>query len=359
MGSIFDTNDLDKEEEESQKLDFIDLAPKNCLLKLTKLITLPFRMQFQILNDGRIGGKSYDTYRHFMILNPKDLSIQMEILFDTQLIRWKQMKNGLLVTYCEKIGNNDVNIIKLITESKYEIIHKINLPYFGFSTYAFALSESCEGDLIIGYPNTNELYYYLLFYEVNYNKCELKRKQTIKFKCDTYVSIYPLKGQTMLRTEKTLIFINSKTSQILYNKNFEFSITIIMNYNKDLLLLGCYTQIYLFNWKNHEFIKTINCRDLDGYEYFFQPHLSFNEYIIAERGKSGHGYGQESLKIFKIIHKSNNKVINENEIKVFEEIQDLGLKNKNDNFSFIINNNTIYIKFEDKKILIYEISQKL
>ena len=67
MGSNFDTNnldnDLDNEETESQKLDFIDLAPKNCLLKLTKLIALPFDMQFQILIGGRIGGKEYECYR--------------------------------------------------------------------------------------------------------------------------------------------------------------------------------------------------------------------------------------------------------------------------------------------------------
>ena len=269
MGSNFDTNnldnDLDNEETESQKLDFIDLAPKNCLLKLTKLITLPFNMQFQILIDGRIGGKGYNTYRDFIILNPKDLSIQMEIRFDTQLIRWIQMKNGLLVTYCE-VGDNDVNIIKLITESKYEIIHKIKLPYLGYCTYAFALSESCEGDLIIGYPNSNELYYYLLFYEVNYNRCQLKRKQIIQIKCDNYVSISPLKGKIMLRIKNTLVFINSKTSQILYNKKFEFSISKVINYSKDLLLLGCYEQIYLFNWKNYELIKTINCRSLDEYD---------------------------------------------------------------------------------------------
>ena len=268
------------------------------------------------------------------------------------------MKNGLLVTYCE-MGNNDVNIIKLITESKYEIIYKIKLPYFGYCTYAFALSESCEGDLIIGYPNSNELYYYLLFYEVNYNKCQLKRKQIIQIKCDTYVSISPLKGKIMLRIKNTLVFINSKTSQILYNKKFEFSISKVINYSKDLLLLGCYEQIYLFNWKNYELIKTINCRSLDEYDidkYFFQPHLIFDEYIIAERGKSGYGYG--SLKIFKIIH-NNDKIINENEIKVFEEIQDLVLKNKKDHFSFIIHNNMIYIKFENKKILVYEINQNI
>ena len=63
MGSINDTNNLDNEETESQKLDFIDLAPKNCLLKLTKLIALPFDMQFQILIGGRIGGKEYECYR--------------------------------------------------------------------------------------------------------------------------------------------------------------------------------------------------------------------------------------------------------------------------------------------------------
>ena len=160
MGSIFDINNSDNKEKESQKLDFIDFAPKNCLIKMTKLFILPFYMQFSFLNDGRIGGKDYCCYKNFIILNPKDLSIQMKINFDSQLIRWIQMKNGLLVTYCERnnyIYNNYVNIIKLITESTYEIIYKIKILYFGFCTYAFNLSESCEGDLIIGYPEYNEL----------------------------------------------------------------------------------------------------------------------------------------------------------------------------------------------------------
>ena len=197
-----------------------------------------------------------------------------------------------------------------------------------------------------------------MFYEVNYNKCQLKRKQTIKIKCNTYVSISPLKGQIMLNFEKTFTPTNSITSQIVYNTNFEFSISKIINYSKDLLLLGFYDKLYLFNWKKHELIKTINCESLDVFEYFFQPYLSYNGYIIAERGKSGYGYGQESMKIFKIIH-NNDKIINENRIKVFEEMQDLGLKNKEDKLSFIINNNLIYIIFDNKKILVYEINQNI
>ena len=172
---------------------------------------------------------------------------------------------------------------------------------------------------------------------------------------------FSFKRKNYVEKKNTLVFINSKTSKIWYNKKFEFSISKVINYSKDLLLLGCYEQIYLFNWKKYELIKTINCKSLDEYDidkYFFQPYLIFNEYIIAERGQSGYGCGQESLKIFKIIH-NNDKIINENKIKVFEEIQDLGLKNKKDDFSFIIHNNMIYIKFEYKKLLVYEINQNI
>lgn len=118
-------------------------------------------------------------------------------------------------------NNYVVNIIKLISDSKYEIIYKIELPNFGPCTYAFKLVESWEGELIIGYPSRNELYYNLLFYEINYNLCQLKRKQKIELKCNSYVNIYSFEGKIMIHIKDTLIFINSRTDRILYNKIFE------------------------------------------------------------------------------------------------------------------------------------------
>ena len=43
-------------------------------------------------------------------------------------------------------NNYVVNIIKLISDSKYEIIYKIELPNFGPCTYAIKLVESWEGN---------------------------------------------------------------------------------------------------------------------------------------------------------------------------------------------------------------------
>jgi len=357
MGSILNINNLDNKEDEKEQFNSTNNEPTYSIIKYIKKIELPIRMQFRILIDGRFGGKEYQNYTDFVILNPQDFSINTRIEFNTQLMEWMQMKNGLLITFCE--DNYFVNIVKLISDSKYEIIYKIELSDFGPRTYAFKLVESCEGELIIGYPSRDELYYNLLFYEINYNICQLKRKQKIELKCNNIVNIYSFEGKIMIHKEDTLIFINSRTGQILYNKIFDQEIKkIIKNYSKDLILLSFYDKLYLLNWKNYVITKTINCRFLDEYEiykYFFTPYLCFNDYIIAERGKMGWGNGQEPIKIFKIIN-DGDVIINENEIKVFEEMQNLGLKTKKPPFIFIWNN-MIYIQIESKQILVYEINK--
>ena len=359
MGSLLNINYLDNKKDEREQFNSTKSEPSEqtySLITYIKKIELPLRMQFRILNDGRIGGKEYQNFTDFVILNPEDLSINTRIEFKTQLLNWIQMKNDLLITFREDYYV--VNIIKLTSSSKYEIIYSIELPKFGPRAYSFALAESCEGELIIGYPGRSESYYNLLFYEINYNICQLNRKQKIQLKCDSIVSIYPLEGKNMLHKNDTLIFINSKTGQILYNKIFENEIKkIILNYIKDLILLSFSDILYFLNWKNYEIIKTINCGSLDEFGiniYFFKPYLCFNDYIIAERGKMGYGYGQESIKIFKIIN-NNNGIIDENEIKVFEEMQNLGLKAKS--LYFFEKNNMIYIQIDNKKVLVYQINK--
>ena len=65
------------------------------------------------------------------------------------------------------------------------------------------------------------------------------------------------KAKNITSKEDTLIFINSRTGQILYNKIFEQEIDIIINYNKDLILLSFLTNIFielekLCNYKNNK-----------------------------------------------------------------------------------------------------------
>ena len=54
-------------------------------------------------------------------------------------------EKGLLLLFCQ--NNLVVNIIKLISDSKYEIIYSIELPYFRSCIYSFNLAELCEGNL--------------------------------------------------------------------------------------------------------------------------------------------------------------------------------------------------------------------
>ena len=68
-----------------------------------------------LLKDGRIGG-TIDNF--FIILNHVNFSIQLEIIFNSQILEYMKMKDGLLIIYCQ--NTLVVNIIK-IRKTGYEI----------------------------------------------------------------------------------------------------------------------------------------------------------------------------------------------------------------------------------------------
>jgi hypothetical protein len=262
------------------------------------------------------------------------------------------MENGLLITYCNE--SRHIDIIK-ITETNYDIIQKLNLYDIDIYFPAMSIIESYDKKLIIGQKGFIK-YYNIYIYSFNNNKYELSTKiklgETIE-----HCSIRALKGKILLHnTENNNIkFINTLNGKVIYSTDIDER--QIYKYKKDYLLFNS-NRVFIFDHKKYCFIKKYQYGSFEDDKMFIVHHILDN-YIIAQKGISGHGRGQESIRLYKI---SDESSVNTNEIlygeQYFEEIQDLYLKIDEGDFkNFWKDKNIFYIQIEDN-IYVYQIINK-
>ena len=348
--------------EKSTDLDYTKQDPKNCIIKFIKKIELPVHIwDLIILNDGRLGGYPDENCK-FFIFNPKDFSIQMKIIFENQILKTFQMKNGLLAFFEEK--SKYIYIIKLLSKTTYCILQKIEI-YSLIHTFWINIIESSNENLIIGFSTFNKEILELYFYQYIKEKYELVKKQIINIIDSTRfrrILIFPLKTQILLYSymHKKIIFIDSRKNKILYEmKTEEKEIKNIIKYDSNVIIINSYTFSILYNWKKHYVVK----KYIHSNKIFY-PYFSFSKYIIAQRGKMGWGFRQESLKLYKFIIYYDENDINideDNDNKnIVEEIKNLYLLMEN---PIVLKNKSSLIIYDNhykggKNIFIYDILNK-
>ena len=270
---------------EEEILDYTKQDPKNCILKYTKKIELPFTLYCMVLKDGRIGGK-YST-NIFRILNRFDFSVQIDIQFNTELCNYTQMENGLLITYCEHIFY--INVIK-ITETDYDIIQKINL--FNVPPYLsnINIKESHDKKLIIGHTTCYPVFYNILMYSFNKNNNKYELSTKIESEPIDHCTIYTLKGKILLYDidKKKIKFINTLNGKVIYST--EIYEDKIYKYKNDYLLFNG-TRISIFDYKKYCFIKKYQYGSFFDRIMFIVNYI-LNNFIIGQKGESGYGTGQ-------------------------------------------------------------------